>query len=1319
MSLFGTFRFVNGRAVAGTRTLVQRETGQPKRTDNNNFLTPPLEIKAFEGNRATTAQGAANRGWEVALTGQVATTAKGNVSAQKRYYELLDNFTNSNGTGITSHTSEAPWSWSWAAYNYTVEPTIQTNRLQGPGASDTAQIWCASAWTPTVVAENDFWLEVSLYRRNTTAGATTGIVNNGVFVRGSATNRDGFLIGWNELDDEFYILDYAGGVLSSTLGQAFGTGAFTGTSQERKLLIHVYSYSPSPPYYNVHIGVYVDSGSGYNANEDFYGDAFGSLYGGTAYYEVGTVFEETNGVDVDWIRLYDDLVQLEGARLTTASGYVKDHFQPLVGFASTTAAGTISGSTGSETSVALTGQSATTAQGTITPDTSSVIIGLTGLAATATQGTIVPALVVVTDPAIGALSPRVSWTYHTDANKLNPGNIGTQFLPWDGVLYGAGNHGTEESLQRFPRSGLKKVSQVTEETNPWTSNAKWTFSDNSGMAVDDTSNPFLIGSYFPRGFAGSQDPGPRYNTIYSKGGWLSMSPQGNVFSAVERVYDKMGGAAIFLAPHFGEVASPNYYNGPELFTGYTTVTDEVEPERQRYQTSAPLGVYPLSENEAIAFYPQIIDGRISGRFADLVGVRATTRIGTITPSYTSGTNPDIPLVGFAATTAYGRLSIAEAPEVQLEAGPGHQLSATAGVLYARDASIVPAIKRLKNGTWTSTPVLADSFTGATKIWTRSHYLTVVPSGYGDVIYATYYSEAHASHPAKIGVVVMDAASGAVHSNTLYSVSGSPFTRFTDGASAFGQALDETWRPFGTHRTVALTHKLSSGTSVTQFLFCGEVVHFSWTSGTATAPTVTIKNGASLGTTESVFPAWQTLEVRGDNVYHVVPYGNNVFGIGGTYDGGASIYVNDATGTSSTWTTPSVSVSESGTKDTARDLPVFYGGFGGKRKSWWFLSWWEVSFSVLEEGSDAGWFDLWYLQPKLISVEAMALLGRVTLTIDEANKTVALTGNGATTANGTLYADITYQRQLTGQVATTAYGIIVPEGGDIIAALSGQAATTAYGTLTPSLGGVAVSIGLVHGHLDTFIGVITIPIVEAPGLAAVTAQGALGLAIDQAPGATGLVATAAQGVIAPEVAPSLLGEDATGSVGQPVPQIAAPEWSWGLHSDALAGSLGRFAEDLAQLVGNAAAATQGDVSPVVGEESSVSGQSATSAAGVLTPVVLVTLNGHQTTSGQGVVTANLVYQLTGLSTTTQEGFLSIIEEIFLSGRSATTASGVVGYQYGGTVTAVGLEMYLQLGDVSQNMRKATTDQFLWALRRIDEEFVQESLDDENPVVAPNE
>lgn len=1299
MSLFSAFRFVNGSAWFSIRTPIQRETNQTKRTDGDNYLYLPLEEKAFEGLLATTAQGITARGEIVALTGQAATTAQGTLSAGADYDEWKDSFTDGNGTNITSHYGDAPDSYGWNWPYGTYEPQITSNRLYMPvTGNDISLVY--NNWLPTVAAENDFTLDVTFYKANSTAGATTGIVNTGVFVRGSTYDTEGYVIGWNELDGTWYINRLDSGNVLTNLG-SYGDTFSNSTS--RTIRIRIWSYASYAPYYDVYIGVKLNVNDTYDT---FYGYDYGTTFGGLAYTAVGAVFEEAEGVYIDAIRAWDPaLKRLAGFRATATAGDVNKLV--LTGLAATTGYGAFSFGTSAE--VTLTGQAATTAYGTITPELGAIIVELTGEDATTAYGTVVPAFSVLCEPSF-SFNPHVAWTYKTDANAQNPGNIGTQFLPWKGTLYGAGNAASETTFLLYPRSGFKKINQVTQETNPWTSNFTFTTSDITGMSIDNPADPNLIGDYFPRGFFGEQNPGPRFNTIYSKGGWVSITAGGNLWSAVERVYDKMGSVSVFLAPHSGDIQTVAY-NGPELHTGTVQSALVTDPLRQRYQNAAPMGIFPLSDSEALGFYPQIIDGYISGKFADLVGHRATTRWDPLTAGYTSGSNPEIPLVGLAAVTASSPSSFVN--DVALS---GRSATAQGGILYARDANVVPAFRRLSNGAW-GTETVASSFSGAGRSWVRSGYMTAVPSGYGDLTYVVYYSEGWANVGPKIGVLVLDASAGTVISNTLYDTASTPFTAVTNGNSLNGQTLDNVNRPWGLHRTVALVHKLGSGTSVTQFLFCGEVVHLSWTSASRTAPTVTIKNGVSLSAAKAVYSSWDSLEVRGNSVYHVVPAGSTLFYYGG-YDGGVeTLYVNDATGTGSSWTTPTLASSTSGTKDTERDSPIFYGGYGGGNKTYWYLSWWD--YVGVQEGNDSGWFDAWYQQQKPISLETVSILSRVRVTVDDANKTAALSGLAATTAQGTLYASITYQRQLTGEVATTAYGIITPEGGDVIGALSGQVATTTHGTITPSLGGADVSIGLVHGHIDTHFGVITIPIVGAPGLAAVTASGVLGLAIDQAPEQTGLVGYGLQGAIAPEVAASLIGEGATGAIAAPLPQISAPVWSWGLYSAALAGALGRFAEDLAALSGNAAVTQQGDLAPVSFISVALDGQDSSGSAGELAPSVAVVLVGGNAALRQGNVQAVLTYGVAGQAATTQYGSLQAYLFRSLDGNQATGNDGIIGYQTSGSVVVYGLAARLQLGDATRGFKKPSYDRFLWAVRHVDESFVQEIPDEDAPVVAPNE
>lgn len=1517
---------------------------------------PPFELedKPFAGERLVTATAKLEPTYYRALTGQVATTARGYLGF--RNLVALDNFTDTNGTAVTAHTPDiSPYStWSLTHDpNTNGDPTVQTNRLRSiSGSAVVAQM----DGTSGILYDLPWWYEAVLYR-NATSGATDDV--NGIAAWCTAFGSysggaDAWQFGWNELNDYWELRRLYGGFSQSVLTDG-STNVFTGTGQTRTIRMRVTGSAG-----NITVLCEVDGTQIFNHNETlFYMDEnpWGVCFGGD------------QDVLIDKFQGYDDALRLGGLVATTAAGELNKTI--LTGYVATTTAGTVAGSTGSETSVALTGEDATTAYGTLTPDLGTIVVELTGLAATSNDGTV--------DRYFGPgtafdLSLRVSWTYNT--NNQNPGNIGTQFVPWAGVLYGNGNYGSEYVLSRWPRGGTKRVDEKTEQTYPWTANPAWGTNDVPGMAIDDTANPNLIGAEFPRGFA-STNPGWRYNTVFHKGGWTSISANGAIWSAVERVYTKMGSIVVFLAPHPGEVASPNYYYGPELFTGHAQGYPSPDPQRQSYVNVAPMGLYPLSENEVLGFYPQIIDGLITGKFADLVGYRATTSSDPLTAAVSGSEGPI--LTGLVATTISKKVGVSGSAEVELTLV--NDLNATAGKLFARDAHVVPAFRRLKNGVW-SDETLASTFTGATgRVWTRGHHMTVVPTGYGDLIYVVYYSENVLGHAPQMGVVVMDAASGVVTSNTLYNVASTSFNLFSDGGlddDGFFQVSDKLWRPWGVHRQVATAHKLGSGTHVTQFLLCGQVVHISWTSGARTTPTVTIKEGVTLSASNAVFPAFEALELRGDKVYHIVPTGHRDGATDYDHPSVSTIYVNDATGTGSTWTTPTITNSETGSSGSGRTYSAFYGGYGVGYKPWWYVSWWTTGVNITEDGHDTAYLDAWYQQPKGHTVSATAYLGRVTTSVtpnvaltglraetrtdhiglfplvdgdkvarltdkgkrlitktpsgkdflpyveffvdnftgsgnllshtadtgqtweDWGQEQFVLDGSGSvycsatnwgnyvaafptmtppgndycvnakysgarvvtvtitgvinegvgarvknsqgywfgynyaenkwylskgrpdqidvalpeydwpgtlaeanvaqfsievtgtsptrvrcfindvqvidyTDSSGDQYFDgapgicsvlgnnnrhyIDYinagvhdaqalilvgQRATTarglidfgieGQVATTAQGVLTPDlttyvaltglaattaKGDFYWFPTGLAATTAAGTLVGEIGGVPVSIGLIHGHIDTFIGVITIPIVEVPGLGAVTAQGTMGLAIDQAPIQTGLVATAVQGTIVPEVGTLVTGQVATGDVEPPIPEIAAPWWSWGLFSQARGGTLSRSAEDVVALTGNAASTQQGLLTPLAEDSSGTTGQAATTTAGSLTPVVVVTLLGQQAASGRGLVTASLVYQLTGLAATTQEGSCSAFLEIFLEGRSATTAQGILGYQYGGAVAASGFQMQLLLGSVSDVFKKPSSELLLWALHHTEELFVQEALDEENPVVAPNE
>jgi len=120
-------------------------------------------------------------------------------------------------------------------------------------------------------------------------------------------------------------------------------------------------------------------------------------------------------------------------------------------------------------------------------------------------------------------------------------------------------------------------------------------------------------------------------------------------------------------------------------------------------------------------------------------------------------------------------------------------------------------------------------------------------------------------------------------------------------------------------------------------------------------------------------------------------------------------------------------------------------------------------------------------------------------------TIALTGQAATTAQGTL--GLQTAKDITGQVAATAQGTL---GLQTSIAVAGQAAATAQGTITASVGGditIALSGQAVTSEQGT-LGLATTRAVS--GQAAATAQGAFGFQF--ATTIAGQAVTTAQGTI---------------------------------------------------------------------------------------------------------------------------------------------------------------------------------------------------------------
>jgi len=1029
-----------------------------------------------------------------------------------------------------------------------------------------------------------------------------------------------------------------------------------------------------------------------------------------------------------------------------------------------TAQGTITGAI----SAAPIGQIATSAQGTITPEIAVVLTGLGvttaqgtlnvlgGLRATTAQGALTPVISVGTASSTSVVPqvPVLTGVRLLSSGTPDPRIMRTQFLSANGKLYGTAEWINITNLAlNSRRTGTMIVDQKTHETFTWTESGSALSSANQ---LDLAANPAVTDQLFPRLGALPSGPGigwPVYTTATYQGGWLSLDPDGNIQSAYSRtliqttgfttvnptIQNQRGaGYTEFMAWQAGDLGAGNY-NGPELFLGRNVQPSVTRTVPTTASNFAPMGIYAVSQYDTLAFYTRPVDLSVVGDQigltfckvtltsgvitplvdnggATLVGLRATTAAGTVTPVDASSTiyqpltglqaigwpkdfsspsffvgSVSVPLLGLQATTASPQFSIVP-----------HNPQQGVGVAFRRLQIVDPTLNADPAGYRWGNETLVTTVSGTDAIWTLPEHLTVVPSGYGDVVYVIYlHSQPDAQRTESIGVLVMNAYTGNVISNTV--------TTATPWATAgTWYPSQETTRNVTQERSVAQVVKISSGSSVTQFLFDRNIVNLSWTAATATAPTLTIKSGPSIS--DYLIPGFEHLETRGDEVVHVL-YGTKISFSHIKEDLGR-VYVNDATSTSSTWTTVSSTATVDGSSTTfLQPIGSFggsfeynndhYSGSGSGQQSFLYTQRWSEFFSTTREDTAAVWVDYWNAQPKLMSVAAEGRVGRVG-TIVSNPVFQALTGLRATTSQGSITPE--FFIRLTGQVATTAQGVLGL--GDMYSLLTGQVATTAQGilytyeghltgqrintfqgamqfpvilqgmrlTLTtnpPGLGSIVMPYlraTLVPGTLivTTDAGAVTLS-----GLRATIAQGALQKTIDKA--LTGQPATTGQGALGAQIARLLTGGLATTSAGVLTPSIA--------NTTAPSGLL--------------ATSAQGVLLASVPAGATLSGRLATMAQGVMQQTIDKAFAGGMATTAAGVLTPLLAVVLSGLRGTTAQGALSVAVDRALTGLRATTAAGALGFTYDSSVVVTGVQATGYVGDVASAFPAEKAKNDLWA------------------------
>jgi hypothetical protein len=553
---------------------------------------------------------------------------------------------------------------------------------------------------------------------------------------------------------------------------------------------------------------------------------------------------------------------------------------------------------------------------------------------------------------------------------------------------------------------------------------------------------------------------------------------------------------------------------------------------------------------------------------------------------------------------------------------------------------IPAV-RVWDGTDLSSETQIGSFTGNGSCNAVHKHLCVTRAGYGDTIYVSYYS-----NTGHIGLIVMDAVTLSVTSHVLTATVATGTTWTTPGLSNnLASSFPE--------KSQGEVFYRENGDSVTQFLMNKQFVRLKWTSGTATTPTQTLKTGPST----TALGGWESLEYKGDEVYHVV-YERTV--VSSNYNNGTGrydyvqdfkIYYNDVTGTGSTWTASSVlwSWTQSLTLNQVSDgFTIWFSGSGdGKQAVLYSVPCLFIGKGYAEAQAKLAWMDMWGGQQQYMSVAAKGRVGRITVTI----------------VPGVV---------LTGQTLTASGGALAPS---VTVALTGLAATVGQGTI---------------------VGAIP---------------------VDATVGLTGLQATVQQQAIVITRGASLAGQTLTASVGTLAPtghQFAS------LIGQKLTTSSGSMGQALAvTLAGAQLAVQQGLLTKEIAAR--LTGQSLTTGTGVFVPALNLRLVGVQLQSGVGVFAPLTAVNLVGIQLAALDGSLQLALAVPLTGQSAVGQQGQLGLLYDCNVFATGVYALGVVGTepTTTNVPAIGKDDLLWARAAVDKLFTQVSPDELFNDVEPRE
>lgn len=1197
----------------------------------------------------------------VALTGLRCTAINGYMQE----YFLYDNFVDINNSSFGGHAIEpVPPASLGTTWNLLVGigplPIIHNNRLQEVDGSD--QVFLNSNGV-AISPYQDYYVEAQLYYAQIGPSFLCAIgIDTGT--------TDCYYFGWNDNVQQWEFGTNISGSLNALLTDT--TNAFTQVVGEVRLLrIECMAGSGVN-----HLKCFVDG------TEIFaYDDSVYVMTGGYVSIILGLVgLSESHSTDLEFIRAGPVTRILTGQVAVATAGTIVGTVSggssvSVTGQVATATAGTIIPEIGAKPL----GRSATATAGTVTANTADVVVGLTGLAVTTAQGAF---LVATTVGATGIQPYKPAIKYVGTGIVLGPmTSIHSSPMSVNGLLCNVSEyvfvddsfHGYtpgEEGSRRFGQ----KVSQATTvptQTEGWVPGGQYI--PVSYRTPDQYGSPDGPQNQVSDGV--NQLPnGEIYDFSMDGGGYYSIDTGGMIHWVHTRGRGRATGAMITGAPDvlyvYQNEASAEHSLPPAVIRRNIV---------RNHNREWLIGLYAHSSTNVYMLYPTPWS---PATFA-LTGLRATATAGTITPAVVGAPNlvgnvattrqgvlttkvsdasRSVPLVGLVATTSAGSVGRADYAQMVPTYRHGDGYSFDSREIQIKDLdSSTDVIVNLPSQGAPEDVVMHAPFGD---IHASSQSLTAIRSGYGWV-YLCYVSATQAGF-VQMGFVVIDPMTGNVLSHRLIPFSESPVWSFIS-------AIGLTSSPM-TCRPLAEVVKLSNGISVTQFMFAGHVVNVQWTSDTAATPSVVLKAGRSyldqitlsggFGSALALAATnWDSLEYKGDEVYHMVFMVADVSGVF-THTEHFQVYGfrnNAVSATDASWNFIGLladydnfngtQVWEHSHLSGELVIALSVAGYGGGLPTClWannnnginsteafdtFVNFGTASLSG--EGVSGRphpvWYYHWATQAPYLSVKTECQVGAVTTTIVNGTS-AALTGLSCTTAIGTIVPEISTSNKTHDNFGNLIEGTAL----NSISGWGGQRINLGQGTIffaTPGFG--------------------------APvGQRATTVQGVIVPAIDKA--YTGQSATTTAGLIKPEVAVTLVGQSTT----------------------ATAGSLAASTSVNIALTGLQTVATAGAITTSLANVGSLGGQVGATAPGAIVPNIAVLLQGVAANASIGVLGVSSAVVLTGQQSVAVQGLINPLLEIPLTGGSTSALPGSVGISHSQTISVSGVQAVGMVGATPTNI-----------------------------------